>query len=79
MIARIARFCTRQYFAVLALLRASHHSRFRIAIRNTYRQWLQHEFHAHTTMRFERLFKGARIYESRNNKMYLALCHPSDI
>ena len=46
MIAHIARFCTRQYFAVLALLRAaSHRSRFRIAIRNTYRQWLQHEFH----------------------------------
>ena len=27
----------------------------------------------------ERLFKGARIYESRSSKMYLVLCHPFDI
>jgi len=45
-----------------------------------YRQRLQHELHAHTKMlRALELFKGARIYESRNSKMYFTLCHPSDI
>ena len=29
--------------------RSSHHSRFRVAVRNAYRQRLQHEFHVYTT------------------------------
>jgi len=38
----------RQYFAMLALLRAaSHHSWFRVTVCDAY-QRLQHEFHAHT-------------------------------
>jgi len=49
---------------------------------NLYRERLPYEFHAHTTgihlCAFDRLFKGARIRESRS-KMYLALRHSFDI
>ena len=74
-------YSTRQHFAMLALLHAASHSRFRVAVRDAYRQRLQHEFHVHTkaSRALERLFKGARIYESRSSKMYFALCHSFDI
>ena len=43
-----------------------------------YRQRLPHEFHAHTKG-YARLFKDAQTCESRSSKVYLALCHSSDI
>ena len=78
---------TRQHFTMLALLRtATYYSRFRVTVCDAYLQQLPNLMFALHTKRSRifitdsrALFKGARIRESRSNKMYLALYYPSNI
>jgi len=67
---------------MIALLRVvSHHSWFRIAVCDAYHQRLQYEFHAHTKgyALSNDYLKSRESTRRASNKMYLTLCHTSDI
>ncbi|KYQ48102.1 hypothetical protein ALC60_12864 [Trachymyrmex zeteki] len=74
-------YSTRQHFAVLALLHAaSHHSRFRVAVRDAYRQRFPHEFHVRTTgYASSTAYLKVRQLANRAVSKCISRYHPFDI